>query len=189
MKSKQSSEATWSAIRRSLQDHEPEALLSLIKDLHDLAPANRDFLQARVQPTPGDSATLGKYRKRVVEQFYPARGEGKLKLGESRRAIREYHKATGDIPGTIELLLVFCETGARFTNEFGDIHERFYDGLCAGLEELCAMVKKTGRFAWNDVSARLDKLEKATDGIGWGYHDHISECVYDLRKKFRSGRG
>lgn len=177
-------EPNWSAIRKQLAGRDCAALLVLIKDLHDLSPANRDFLQAKASAGDGGSANFAKFRKRVVDPFYPARGEGHLRLGEARKAIREYRKATGDIPGTIELLLVFCETGAEFTNEFGDINERFYDSLGRGLDDLCELVKGQGREAWETVRDRLDKLVADTDGIGWGYADDIRYTVADLREEF-----
>lgn len=175
---------TWTAIRKQFKAWEPEALLSLLKDLHDLAPANRDFLHARAAPATGDAATFANYRKRVTEPFYPARGEPKLNLGEARKAIREYRKATGDIPGTIELLLVCCETGAKLSKEFGVINERFYDTLGRGLHDLCELVKEQGREAWEAVRDRLDMLVKDTKGIGWGIGDDIRYTVADLREEF-----
>jgi hypothetical protein len=39
------------------------------------------------------NAILDKYRKRIVEQFFPKRGEGKLDLRSARRIIRDYRKA------------------------------------------------------------------------------------------------
>lgn len=185
MPAKKSTKPTWTAVRKQIKGWEPGALLALVKDLYDLAPANRDFLHARAAAATGDAATFAKYRKRVIDPFYPARGEGNLKLGEARKAIREYRKATGDIPGTIELLLVFCETGAEFTNEFGDIDERFYDSLGRGLDDLCDLVKQQGREAWEAVCDRLDKLVDDTDGIGWGYADDIRYSVADLREEFQ----
>lgn len=175
---------TWTAIRQHLKGWESAALIALIKDLHDSSPTNRDFLHARVAAAKGGGAAFASYRKRVVDPFYPSRGEGNLKLGEARKAIREYRKATGDIPGNIELLLVFCETGAEFTNEFGDIDERFYDALGRGLDDLCELVKQQGRQSWEAVRDRLEKLVADTDGIGWGYADDIRYSVADLREEF-----
>lgn len=184
MPAKKNAKPTWAAIRQHLKSWEADALIALIKDLHDSSPTNRDFLHARVAATQGGGTAFASYRKRVVDPFYPSRGEGNLKLGEARKAIREYRKATSDIPGTIELLLVFCETGAKFTNEFGDINERFYDSLGHGLDELCQLVKQQGREVWEAVRDRLDKLAIDTHGIGWGYSDDIHYFVNDLRKHF-----
>jgi len=184
MPAKKKPQPTWAAIRQHLRGYKPDALLSLIKDLHDSSSTNRDFLHARVTAAQGGDASFASYRKRVIEPFYPARGEAKMKLGEARKAIREYHKATGNIPGTIELLLVFCETGTEFTNEFGDINERFYDSLARALEDLCKLVKQQGRTAWETVADRLDTLADATDGIGWGYSDDMHSAVDELREEF-----
>ena len=46
-----------------------------------------------------------------------------------KQAIREYKKATGNIPGTVELLMSYVENGVAFTGEYGDIDERFYDEI------------------------------------------------------------
>jgi len=75
---------------------------------------------------------LEKYRGKIVEQFCPARGEAKLKLGEARKAIKEYWKATGDVSGKAELLMTYVEQGAEFTCDYGDIDERFYNSLESG---------------------------------------------------------
>ncbi|MBL9177541.1 MAG: hypothetical protein JNM65_05720 [Verrucomicrobiaceae bacterium] len=184
MTTNKTAKPTWAAIRKHLKDLEPEALLSLIQDLHDISPANRDFLQARTAAAAGDGAALESYRKRVIEPFYPARGEAKLKLGEARKAIRDYHKATGDATGTIELLLTYSEAGAEFTNEFGDIDERFYDSLCSAMDDLAARIRRVGATAWGTFSDRLEKLVSSIRGIGWGYHDHLAGALAELEDHF-----
>lgn len=177
---------TWSAIRKHLKGLEPEALLALIKDLHDTSSANRNFLQARTSAANGGGAALDDYRQRVIEPFYPKRGEAKLKLGDARKAIREYHKATGDEAGTIELLMVYSEAGAEFTNDFGDIDARFYDSLCSAADELADRVRKAGPGAWEEVAARFEKLVSDTSGIGWGYHDYLDGVFAELDEHFAS---
>ncbi|HVQ39158.1 MAG TPA: hypothetical protein VMS31_16585 [Pyrinomonadaceae bacterium] len=54
-----------------------------------------------------------------MEQFFPARGFGKLKLGEARKAIRNYRKGTGNLAGTAALLMTHVENGAKFTKDYG----------------------------------------------------------------------
>ena len=119
----------WSAARQHLATWDKSALLALVKDLYDSAAANRDFIQARCKTEDGGGEVLEKYRSKIVEQFFPKRGEGKLKLGEARKAIRDYKKATGNIPGTAELLMSYVENGVRFTSDYGDIDERFYSSV------------------------------------------------------------
>lgn len=91
----------WSAIRRHLNVQSKSALLALVKDLYDASSTNRDFLHARVQAEAGDGAAVERYRRTIIEQFYPSRGFGKLKLVEARKAIRDYRRATGNLGGRL----------------------------------------------------------------------------------------
>ena len=103
--------ANWSQIRRHLKGCSRPALLALAKDLYDASAANRDFLHARFQADGDSGEALEKYRRKIVEQFFPQRGFGNLKLAEARKAIRDYRKATGNLPGTAELLMTYVENG------------------------------------------------------------------------------
>jgi hypothetical protein len=173
----------WSDIRQHLSTWDKPALVALVKDLHASSGANRDFIQARCQAVDGGSEVIELYRNKIVEQFFPKRGFGKLKLGEARKAIREYKKATGSIPGTLELLMTYVENGVEFTNQYGDIDERFYNSIESALSEVSVMLRGEARELYPHFRARLASLEQATDGIGWGFHDFISDVVDRLEKE------
>jgi hypothetical protein len=173
----------WSAARQHLSTWDKAALIALVKDLHDSSTTNRNFIQARCQAADGGSEAIELYRNRIVEQFFPKRGFGKLKLGEARKAIREYKKATGSIPGTLELLMTYVENGVEFTNQYGDIDERFYNSIESALSEVDAMLRGKAQEFYPGFSARLARLEQATDGIGWGFHDFIADVVGSLEEE------
>src|SRR6266852_5950859 len=101
----------WQNVRQQLNNWSKPALIALVKDLYDALPSNRDFLQARFQAEESAGPTLEKYRHKIVEQFFPSHGFGKLKLSEARKAIRDYRKATGNLTGTIDLMLTYVENG------------------------------------------------------------------------------
>jgi len=173
----------WSTLRRHLVTWEKPALLALVKDLYEADADNRDFIQARCQAGESGGEILEKYRGKIVEQFYPARGEAKLKLGEARKAIRDYRKATGNLPGTAELLMTFVEQGAEFTHDYGDIDERFYNSVESALDELAALLHGEARGVYPQLSERLARVEQITDRIGWGFHDHIGDVVGRLEEE------
>ena len=173
----------WSAVRQHLGTWGKPALLALVKDLYDTAAENRDFIQARCQAEAGGGDVLEKYRRKIVEQFYPARGEGKLKLGEARKAIRDFRKATGNLPGTAELLMTYVENGVKFTHEYGDIDERFYSSVESALNELAALLQGEARELYPKFRDRLAGVEQMTDGIGWGFHDFVAGVVGQLEEE------
>src|SRR5688572_19067099 len=84
----------WSEMRRQLATWDKPALLDLVKDLYEVSADNRDFIQARCQVGETGGEILEKYRAKIVEQFYPKRGEAKLKLSEARKAVKDFRKAT-----------------------------------------------------------------------------------------------
>lgn len=170
----------WSVVRRQLAAWEKPALLTLLKDLYETAGDNRDFIHARCHAGKCNNEALEKYRGKIMEQFFPARGDGKLKLEEARKAIRDYRKAAANIPGTAELLMTFVENGTRFTHEYGDMDERFYDGVESALDELAALLRGEAREMYPQFRDRLARVEQMTDGIGWGFHDFVGDVVGQL---------
>jgi hypothetical protein len=169
--------AGWAHIRRQLNDWQKPALVALVKDLYEATPAFRDFLEARFQPEEGGGAVLEKYRNKIVEQFFPRRGFGKLKLSEARKAIRDYRKASGDVAGTIDLMLTYVENGTAFTREFGDINEAYYYSLESVLAEMVELLWKEGAALYPRFRERILRMEASANGIGWGYGDYLCERV------------
>jgi hypothetical protein len=181
MKEKKS--AGWLTVRQRFSDWSKPALIALIKDLYEASPDNRDFLQARFQAEENAGAALEKYRRKIVEQFFPARGFGKLKLTEARKAIRDYRKATGILTGTIDLMLTYVENGTEFTHEFGDINESFYNSLESVLNEMAQLLMREGTELYPRFRERIRRLATLVDGIGWGYGDAVRDQVYQLENE------
>jgi hypothetical protein len=171
----------WGAARQHLTTWEKPALLALVKDLFESAVGNRDFIQARCNAEATSGEVLEKYRRKVVEPFFPARGEPKLKLGEARKAIRDYRKATGNIPGTAELLMTYVENGARFTRQYGDISEGFYSSVESALNELAALLRGEAQEIYSQFSERMAEVDRMASGIGWGFGDYIGDIVAGLK--------
>jgi len=101
------------------------------------------------------------------------------------RLITGYRQATGEILGTLDLMLTFVETGTRFTHEFGDIDEPFYEGLelmLADFRDL--LLAHPDLYERADLAPRLAKLARDAGWLGWGYGDYVTEQVADIRQHF-----
>jgi hypothetical protein len=175
--------AGWQNVRQQLSEWPKPALIALVKDLYEFAPDNRDFLHARFQAEENAGGALEKYRRKIMEQFFPSRGFGKLKLGEARKAIRDYRKASGNQEGTIDLMLTYVENGTKFTREFGDIDAPFYDSLESVLNEIAQLLMGEGRDLYPKYRERLQRLATCAERIGWGYGDAVQDHVYQLENE------
>ena len=73
--------------------------------------------------------------------------------------------------------MTYVENGAKFTREYGDIDERFYNSIESALNELAALLRNEARGLYPQFAERLAAVERMTDGIGWGFHDFVSDVV------------
>jgi len=164
----------WSALRQQLAACPPAKLLALLKDLHDASPENRDFLRARFAGAGEEGTALEECRRKIVDQFFPRRGFGRAKLAEARKVIRAYSKATGNVAGTIELLLTYVENGTKYTCEYGDIDEPFYNSMESAAAEMEKLVLREGRKCYGPLHERISRVAQNADQIGWGYGDSMA---------------
>lgn len=180
---KSSSKPTWSQIKAELKHWDKAQLTGLIQDLFRHSQDNRDFLAARLLSETLGEQTRAPYLGRIEAAFYDKRGwpAKRLNLKNARSAIREYQRATSDAAGTLDLMLVYVETGTEFTREFGDIDEAFYDSLSSVWNEIRTLLtSKEGAKLYGPVRARLGELAERADGIGWGYGDEVGDVVYEI---------
>lgn len=184
MKNASKNPGSWSSVRQYLVSLDKRALLALVKNLYESDGTNRDFIHARSRSETHDAEILEKYRSKIVKQFFPARGDGKLDLREARKAVRDYRMATGDFSGTAELLMTYVENGTKFTHKFGDMDEQFYDSIESALKELTVLLRGKARAIYPQFRDRLAKIERMADGIGWGFHDFVADIIGQLEEEF-----
>ena len=75
------------------------------------------------------------------------------------------------------------ENGARFTREYGDIDERFYNSVESALTELAGLLRGEARELYPQLQDRLATVEQITSGMGWGFHDFIGGVVGQLEEE------
>jgi hypothetical protein len=152
------------------------ALLELIRDLYGLSASNQQFVEVRLglQRDP-----LGSYKAIITECMYPDVFEKQtIQISRAKKVIGEYRKAVRDVPGEIELMVHFVESGNRFTLEYGDIDEGFYDALLLMYDRAIKGIKDLPdpqRRAFRD---RLEEIARSAQRIGWGYGDGLCDAFY-----------
>ncbi len=135
-----------------------------------------------------DEALLKKYRQRIVENFFTTDSRGMPDLPNmllAARPIADYRQLTGDVLGTLDLMLAFVETGTRFTTQYGDIDEPFYEGLELMLDDFRDLLLANPHlYEEGDLSLRLPRLARNAGWMGWGYGDYVTEQVSEIMGHF-----
>jgi hypothetical protein len=176
MKSKKKQTSSWPDVKTAIASLHQPALLGLISDMYHLSKDNKDFLHTRF--SIGED-TLAPYKKIINECMYPDILNEPIRIHRAKRAISDYAKAIRDAKGEAELLTYFVECGHKFTLDYGDIDEDFYDTLVEVYSEAIKKVLALSEHEQGDFKKRLKKIMLSSKGIGWGYHDGLCGEYYE----------
>jgi hypothetical protein len=173
----------WSDLKKILQDIDKKELIDLIRDLYKRSADDRRFITARYMDVmSGDlkGQMLEKYRKIIVNEFFPERGEEKLRYSLAKKAISDYSKASGDPEGTLDLMFTYVENGVEYTNTYGDVDEQFYDSIYGMLSRICDLLWDKKEL-YPLFRERLFKVCHNSRNIGWGFGDMVSDTVINFK--------
>ncbi len=145
---------------------------SEIKQLYRLFPSVQEYYQSKLNST-GEGQLLSKYKNIITNEFMPARGFGKARLSVARKAMNDFYKLSKEKSNRAEMMVHYVEMGVQFTIEYGDIDEPFYSSMESMYDKACNYVST------NNLETiflpRLKKIVDDTDGMGWGFHDTLTD--------------
>lgn len=178
------SSPTWSQIKARLSHLGKDDLLNIIKDLYQLNTDNKVFLVSRLiidQP----EILAEPYKRAIRREFNPERGFPRLNLQAARKTLTSFKKASADYRAILDMLVYYVEQGVACTRQYGDIDEPFYSSLESAFEEAISLVRSVGNADLAEVfRPRLERIIADTSGIGWGFHDYLSEV---FRRDYPAG--
>ena len=177
MVTKMNRDASWSDLKESIASLDKSELIQLIASLYKLSKGNRDFLHARF--SIGDDPIVF-YKKVIEDCMFPDVMKNKpIQISTAKKAINDYSKAVADAKGEADLMTYFVECGNKFTVEFGDINEDFYDSLLRMYHRAIKKVLTLPDEEQREFRERLRTIMITSDGIGWGYHDGLCDKYYE----------
>ena len=146
-----------------------------ITELFKLFPAVKEYYKVKLDPA-GEKDILEKYNKIIEDEFFPDRGFGKLRYSVMKKALEDFRKISRSPENIAELMISYAENGVEFTNEYGDIDQKFYNNIEG-------MYEKALKFVFEEnlnqqFQDRFRKIMEASDGIGWGFSDGLCDLYY-----------
>jgi hypothetical protein len=162
-------------LKKYLQQFNKEQLIEQIGELHKKYKEVKDYYAFCLNPDEGK--TLNKYKAIIFESFYPKRGF-KLSLSQARKAISDFKKLSPSPEHIADAMIYFVECGVLFTNDFGDIDEPFYNSMEGMFEDACVFIQKNS--LEKNFKERCKKIMDDTGGVGWGFHDDLSDTYYQF---------
>ncbi|QQK78817.1 hypothetical protein HUG20_02120 [Salicibibacter cibi] len=166
-------------LKKQLKTLDNKELISIISEIYKISPDAKKYLSVKFAGEDGVNDLYQEAKAKIKDEFFPDKGFGKLRLREAKNAINKFKKLTGDNRKVVDLTLFYVEKGVDFTNEYGDIDESFYDSMeraYASVIRWCSEEEDYYRY----FADRLQNVVINTDGLGWGFHDGLSDIYYSL---------
>jgi hypothetical protein len=174
----------WSSVKGRLDTFDRQGLVRLIGDLYRASSANRRFLEARLLP---ESDGLEAYRQIVATAIYPDPfSKRPISVRNAAAAITEYNRSTGDMPGTVDLMLTFVEAGTEQAADLGYGDDAYFNALVSRLNAVAKAFNDLPEAVRKTALARLERIRSRAKHIGWGYGDFVDDIVTTLERRHAS---
>jgi hypothetical protein len=173
----QMKEMTLRELKQRLKNKSRDELVNDIATLFTKFEAVKEYYAMQL----GDTYSLqllDKYKSVIKREFFPSRGYGAARLSVARKAITDYQKISESQEELIDLMLFYVEMGVMFTNQYGDITEPFYTSMESMYDRATKFIAKNN--LRDQFEQRCLRIVSDTSGIGWGFHDRLSEIYHEV---------
>ena len=172
---------TWARVKASLDKMDRVGLLALIHDLYEIDGLNRRVMHERFIPSDG---TFERYRHLVRAAVFPdPLSQRPIRLREATAAIREYQRATGNVAGTVDLMLDFVEAGTEQAADLGYGDDAYFAALERKVNEIVGLLKTLPSADRLPRTERLIQLGEYQEAIGWGFGDFLADVAARLNNR------
>lgn len=165
-------------LKKYLQRFSKEQLIEQILELNKKYSEVKTYYEFTLNPQSNVQAD--KIKRKIHKLFNPSFGQDP-KLREARSEVNGFKKLSPSVETLVDLMLHYVECGVEFTNNYGDINEPFYNSIAGMFHDAGAFIEKGG--LQNQFKQRCKKIMDDTSGIGWGFHDELSEYYYEFFEK------
>ena len=175
------SQISLSQLKKALAGKSTKELIEEIAFVHKSYPAVKNYFTSKYGE--GEGAVIEQYRELIKDEFFPKRGYGKLRLAKAKKAISDFKKISTSPEMVIDLMLFYVEQGVKFTDEYGDINEKFYCSIERVFEDTTKLISKNkltekfrSRCSWIVKNACSGWAFQ--EGLEWSYQKHLGQEYY-----------
>jgi hypothetical protein len=173
---------TKARLKKWMQSLSQQQLMDLLTECFAMNKEAEQLLTVRCLGEAAIHDLFLTYQKKIEDEFFPDRGQPKLRLSEIKKDIVNFEKITESPRHSFELRLLFVEMGVEFTRTYGDIDARFYNTILSMFESLILRVNEEDGYALFDAfKDRIHAVVENSEGIGWGFHDGLDELYEHIR--------
>jgi hypothetical protein len=169
-------------LKNILKQQTKENLVSMVAECYKNSDKIKELISVKYAGNDAVKQIFEGYKIKIQDVFFPDKLSGRLMLSEARKAISDFKKLCNDEELILDLMLFYVETGVEATNTYGDLYEEFYNSV----EKMYLSVIETinnhkDSRIFSVLSKRLKAVVDDTGGIGWGFHDNLTDMYQEIK--------
>ena len=165
-------------LKKQLNSMEKNELAVLICKLYKASKQAQSLIDVELCGESVEEQLIAYRKKKIHAAFFGRR----LSLKTGRTIISDFKKASKNKENIAELMLHYVECGVEYTNMYGDIDEAFYYSIESMFADFVRVLNNLDSEAYYKCNAkRIKRMYLATDGIGWGFSEEMSNIYYEIQ--------
>lgn len=169
-----------SELERYLKEYDQKQLIQLIVDLSKINKDVQGYLSSRFLGEQAIGNLFVDARRKIENEFFPPKGDAKLRLSEVKKAITTFEKLCGDKKRTTDLMLFYVEQGVEFSLSFGYVDESLFKSIGGMFEKVVSNCDEEEEI-YIAFAERLECIVSSADVFDWEFHEYICETYYSLQ--------
>lgn len=162
-------------VRKYIKSLDRAGLEQLVMDLYSARKEAKEFLEYAVHPN--DDAKYKEYKDVITREFFPKRGDGKMRFSVCKKAVKDFKALDPDPVLLCDLMLYIPECASEIANGWGDLWVSFYDSTYNNFAAALKAIVKSG--LKSHFQKRVDKILDNCQSSGYGFPDSMEQAYYD----------
>ena len=165
-------------LKKELQKLTKEQLIEQIAELYDSYKPVKEYYQTFMNPN-NIQELYNKYKTVIINEFYPntKSWNPKTRFSVAKKAIADFAVLKPPPELLADLMITLAENACKFTYDYGDMTEQFYNSAVTNFERALKYMKAEGLL--DNFRLRCEDCLKYADPCGYGFPDEMNDVFYD----------
>jgi len=142
----------------------------------------KDFISVKLIGNKAIVDLWEESKEKIENEFFPAKGFGKLQLPVAKKAISDFKKISKNNRLTIDLMIFYVEMGVDFIDTYGGAGENLINSMCSMFNSVVKALNKEDKpDLFLEYRVRLENMISKAEDFGWGIQDSFQESYWDLK--------
>jgi hypothetical protein len=164
-------------LKKELQMLTKEQLIEQITELYDSYKPVKEYYQTFLNPC-NIQELFEKYKAVIVNEFYPntKSWNPKTRFSVAKKAIADFAVLKPPSKLLADLMVTLSENACKFTYDYGDMTEQFYNSTVSNFERALKYLQKEDLL--DDFKLRCEDCLKYAEPCGYCFPDEMGD-VFD----------